>query len=630
MSRLFRGHQKVVIGVFLVVLVNVLMIYLLLAGRLYDVQVNVNDNLMRLSSQKPDPRIVVVAIDDQSLKDYGKLGGWDRAHYGELIAFLKDAGAKVVAFDVAFIDPTQRDAIVAAGINYAAQGPNPMPVILASVGDGFDGRVPAKGLQYDQFLPPNQTITGRSKPLIANVTVDPDGAVVRHLPLRSFAGDQALFLLPFAAVNAYLGLPPLDQSAKLLPDGIQWNNKRIPTDSSYRMLVNFEGQPLDFPHPSLSRVVAGQYPKDMFKDKIVFVGAMNASTLADNYPVPSSTATKMDGVEIWANGAQNLLTGKYVQPEGEVTTILFMVVLSALATLGFFAGGAVGWGGTLGIMVVYSALASLLTLRQLGSSGTEAQVITLPNMAYINLNVLFGSLALFICFFVFEQRGRRAINQMFGKYLTPEVAKLVMEQQERGELSLGGRAKTATIMFGDIRGFTTLSEGMEPEEVMAMLNRYFDRMVDIVVSHGGTISKFIGDNIMVMFNLPVAMKESHALAAARAGFEIQQWIQQYRAEHPEEQAAFGFGISSGELVAGNMGSQDRMEYTVIGDPVREADELCATALANEVAISESTMAMLEGMGVEVIDKGMVTIKGKTEEIHMYTVTGFAETAIAAA
>lgn len=96
----------------------------------------------------------------------------------------------------------------------------------------------------------------------------------------------------------------------------------------------------------------------------------------------------------------------------------------------------------------------------------------------------------------------------------------------------------------------------------------------------------------MLFNLPVEMKENHALAAARAGFEIQEWIAAYRAAHPEELAAFGFGISSGELVAGNMGSEERMEYTVIGDPVREADELCATAAANEVAISESTYALI--------------------------------------
>jgi adenylate cyclase len=121
--------------------------------------------------------------------------------------------------------------------------------------------------------------------------------------------------------------------------------------------------------------------------------------------------------------------------------------------------------------------------------------------------------------------------------------------------------------------------------------------------------------------VPVEAKENHALAAARAGFEIQEWIQAYRAEHPEEQAAFGFGISSGELVAGIMGSEERQEYTVIGDPVREADELCATALANEVALSETTYELIKQTGIALEDRGMVTIKGKTEQIHMYVIQG---------
>lgn len=630
----FRAHLKVVVGILLVVLVNAAMVFALHTNFLYTQQAAVGDFIVRNSSQTIDPRIVVVAIDDQSLKDYGRLGSWDRGHYGELIRYLKDAGARVVAFDVAFIDPTPRDGLIADAINYAQSntgGTPPMPVVLASVGDGADGRIAGQGLAYDQFIPVTTTITGRSRPQLANVTVDPDGAYVRHLPLRAVAGNQHAYLLPLVAVENYLGHSNVDQSLKPLADGIQSPDGVIPTDNAYRMLINFEGAPFAFPHPSLSKVVAGAYPPEMFKDKLVFVGEMGASGLADNYPVPTSTSTKMDGVEIWANGAQNLLNGKFVTPQGELTTILLMVVLSTLAALGFFlSGGAAGWGGTLGLIVIYSAVAYFWTSSRLSSLPGAAQLIPLPNMAYIDANVLFSSLALFICFFVFEQRARRAINQMFGKYLTPEVAKLVMEQQERGELGLGGNVKAATIMFGDIRGFTTLSEGMEPEEVMAMLNRYFDHMVDIIVAHGGTISKFIGDNVMVMFNLPVEMHENHALAAARAGFEIQQWIQQYRAEHPEEKAAFGFGISSGELVAGNMGSQDRMEYTVIGDPVREADELCATALANEVAISESTHALLEGLGVEVVDKGMVTIKGKTEEIHMYTVVGFSEPAAQAA
>jgi len=624
--RTLRLHQKLIISVFLVALANAFSAYLLHSGNplLHKVETYFEDLLMLNSSQTVDPQIVVVAIDDQSLKDFGRLGQWDRAIYAQLIANLKDAGAKVAAFDIAFIDPTPRDPIVAQAIQYAqssANGSTPMPVILAVVGDGNQGRVPGQGLAYDQFLAVTPAIRA-GQPQLANVTVDPDGAEVRDLPLRAISGNEHYWLLPFAAVNAYLGRPPLDQITSLTPAGIKWDDRLVPTDSAYRMLINFEGRPASFKHFSLSSVVRGQVPAEELKGKLVFVGELGATSLADNYIVPTSNGTnKMDGVEIWAMGAQNMLDGKYVTAQDEVTTILVMLVLSSLAAAGFFLGGAVGWASTIALEIVSSGVAYLWTIQRLNSARDAAQVITLPNIAYVNVDILLGSLVLFSYLFIQEQRSRRAINQMFGKYLTPSVAKHVMELQEQGELGLGGSLKDATIMFGDIRGFTTLSEGMEPEEVMGMLNRYFDGMVEIIMKHGGTISKFIGDNVMVLFNLPVPLDGNHALPAVRAGFEIQEWIRDYRAAHPEERAAFGFGISSGELVAGNMGSEERMEYTVIGDPVREADELCATAAANEVAISESTYERIKDSGVEVEDKGLVTIKGKTEQIHMFTITG---------
>jgi adenylate cyclase len=620
-----RGRQKYIVGILLALVVNGITAYLLHSGGLYQSQAYVNDLLISSSKQSLDDRIAIVAIDDQSLKDFGRLGSWDRARYAQLIQFLKDAGAKVVAFDVLFDLPTQRDGLVAQAIAYAqssAGGSAPMPVILAEDGDGERGKVPGQGVAYDQFLVPARDILA-GRPLLANVTVQPDGAEVRHLPLRAVAADhpeQFAYLLPFAAVDAFLGRNVM-QDAQTAANGIQAAGRFIPTDRSYRMLINFEGKPFAFPHYSFSKVVTGQVPAETFRDKLVFVGMMGATGLADDYPVPTSGGTKMWGVEIWANGAQNILTGKFVEPEGELSTNIFMVALAIAALIGFFARGILGWIGTAVVLLAYGGGAYLWTTQLLSSPPAAAQIIPLPNMVYVMANVLFSSLVLFIWFFIQEQRSRRAINQMFGKYVTPAVAKHLMAKQEQGELGLGGQRKTATVMFGDIRGFTTLSEGMEPEEVMAMLNRYFDRMVDIIVEHGGTISKFIGDNVMALFNLPDENDDHHALSAARAGYEIQEWIKVYKEEHPEEQAAFGFGISSGELVAGIMGSQDRMEYTVIGDPVREADELCATAAANEVAISESTYERIKNLGISVEDRGMVTIKGKTDQIHMFTIRG---------
>src|SRR5581483_3273738 len=239
-----------------------------------------------------------------------------------------------------------------------------------------------------------------------------------------------------------------------------------------------------YPHYSMSKIISGEVPAEALKDKLVFVGELGSSNIPDNYPVPTSADSKMDGVEIWANGAQNILDGKFVLPEGNLSTHVLMVVLSVLAAAAFYVTGVLGWVFSLGIMLVYSGAAYLLTESRLGSAANAAQIIPLPRIAYVDGIVLLVGMVLFAYYFIHEQSQRKAINAMFGKYVTPEVAKHLMDRQEQGELKVGGSLKTATIMFGDIRGFTTISEGMEPEEVMAMLNRYFDRMVDIIMKHG--------------------------------------------------------------------------------------------------------------------------------------------------
>ncbi|MGH2363355.1 MAG: adenylate/guanylate cyclase domain-containing protein, partial [Chloroflexota bacterium] len=318
---------------------------------------------------------------------------------------------------------------------------------------------------------------------------------------------------------------------------------------------------------------------------------------------------------------QNMLDGKFVELQGSISTGLVLVAIVSLAAAGFFVWGAAGWLSAIGLLALYSLVEFFATVLRLNSATGSAQVIGLPGIVYVDVTALLGAAFVFVHFFMDEQRARRAIHRMFGKYVTPEVAQHLITLREKGELAMGGQVKQATIMFGDIRGFTTLSEGMEPEAVMAMLNRYFDKMVEIIIKHGGTISKFIGDNVMVLFNLPAPMQGNHALAACRAAFEIQEWIKQYREDHPEEVAAFGFGINTGDLVAGNMGSQDRLEYTVIGETVNVANSFCGTAERDEVAISEATWEAVNNSGVTVIDKGLIPVKGKTELIHIFSVTG---------
>ncbi|MDE3073982.1 MAG: adenylate/guanylate cyclase domain-containing protein, partial [Chloroflexota bacterium] len=481
-----RGKQRLIIGIFLVAIANAIMLWLLHLDGLNGPNTFFRDLMMQKSVQRPDPRITIVAIDDKSLQTYGRLGAWDRAHYADLIRSLKDAGARVVAFDVAFIDPTPSDPRIAQAIQYAQSGSAPMTVAMAVEGDQLVARPPGQGLAYQFFDPITRGIAA-GRPLPANVTVDPDGASVRHLPLRAISKTETFYLLPLVAANAYLGLPPLEQSAKLQPSALLAARRSIPTDPTYRMLVNFVGPPHSFASASLSDVADRKIDLSTFKDKLVFVGEYGSTMLADNYPVPTATEAKpkMDGVEIWANGAQNILNGKFVVDEDAVITAVLLVLLSCLAAASFFLWGAAGWLVALATVGVYSLARFLLTVSQLNSATNSAGTISLPGLVYVDGGILLASALPFLYFFMYEQGSKRTIRRMFGKYVTPEVAEHIMSMRESGELSLGGQVKDATIMFGDIRGFTTLSEGMEPEAVMAMLNRYFDKMVEIIIKHGG-------------------------------------------------------------------------------------------------------------------------------------------------
>ncbi|MHB8620585.1 MAG: CHASE2 domain-containing protein, partial [Chloroflexota bacterium] len=419
-------------------LANLIVALLLWQGGLYAQQTFVDDAIMQKSAQTADPRVVIVAIDDKSIAAYGQLSSWNRAHYADLIRRLKDDGARAAAFDVAFIDPSASDAKVAEAIQYAQSsgGGPPMPVILAVVGDQMKARVAGQGLVYNQFLHITPGIAA-ARPIPANVNVDPDGAMVRHLPILAVDPHEHYFLLPFVAAAAYLRLPD-KPGISLLPNGLQLGTEFVPTDPAYRMLINFIGPPMSFTHYSLSDVADGKVNPAALRGKLVLVGELGSTQLVDSYKVPTSAGRKMDGVEIWANGVQNLLQRKFVVDQGKPVTLALMVLLSVVAAAGFFLWGALGWLVALGVLGAYSLVAVLLTENALNASPGAERIVALPNLAYVDAAVLLSSVALFIAFFIYEQRNKAAVNQMFGKYVTPEIAQHLMAKQDRGELGLGG------------------------------------------------------------------------------------------------------------------------------------------------------------------------------------------------
>lgn len=219
---------------------------------------------------------------------------------------------------------------------------------------------------------------------------------------------------------------------------------------------------------------------------------------------------------------------------------------------------------------------------------------------------------------------KEKIKDSFGQYVTPEIVDLILENPDNKWMK--GQKVDATVLFVDIRGFTSLAEEKEPEVIVELLNDHFTRVTDIVIKHGGHLNKFVGDEAMAVFGTP-APDPQHAEAAVRAALDIQREMAKIEAEKKPGELFFqvGVGVNSGEIVAGNLGSPKRMEYTVIGDDVNVAYRLTSLAEAGEILISKQTYESIENRdGLSVADRGKVPVKGKKVEVGILNVLSWEE------
>jgi adenylate cyclase len=241
------------------------------------------------------------------------------------------------------------------------------------------------------------------------------------------------------------------------------------------------------------------------------------------------------------------------------------------------------------------------------------------------LNILYPLMALplvyvtaTLCRVVSAQAERRQVRELFGRYVSPQVAGEIIRLDDKGELKLSGEVRDVTALFADIRGFTQLSEQMHAEATVSMLNTYLRAVIERVLANQGMINKFAGDNILAVWNAPQDQPH-HAMLAVKASLESQEAILRIHKDNPSlPKVELGIGINSGEAMAGNMGSEGRTEYTVIGDAINVASRLCSSAPGNHIWIGPHTYEQVKDM-VEVEELEPQYFKGKAEPIAVYRV-----------
>ncbi len=554
------------------------------------------DSLFYLRGSQATPtEVVVVAIDETSFAEIGRQWPWPRSLHAQLIDELFAAGAKGVALDIIFAEPSRReeDARLAAAIS------SHNTVVLATDYSVIERE---RYIQEIRVGPP-PTLLGPEPPVgYINFPTDNDG-FVRRLQL-------AKYNIPTFALAA----------ARLMdPDCC----KQMRGQSVDEVLINFVGPPDTISTVSYYQALKpGQFlPPETFKDKIVFVGlathsaADPSSRTPDHFPAPYSRWGHgyVPGVVIHANAAHNLLSENAIIPIDAWRSLGTGLLLAiALAALFLF------------VAPLYSFLIVLIALLCLS-------VVTLYLFAvhYIYLSAIHLALPLVAGyllspFFHYQRQRneRRFIETAFSTYLAPTVVKELIANPER--LQLGGQSLETTILFLDIAGFTALSERFDAKTLVQIMNRFLDKITNIVISHDGMIDKFIGDAVMAVWGAPIA-NPKHGQLACEAALQIRSRLQTLASEELSLTGAAisaRMGINSGNVVAGNIGGEKRFDYTVLGNEVNLASRLeGVNKLYNtEIIIGENTHQLLDGE-FELREIDAVRVKGKTVAVRIFELQG---------
>ena len=542
-----------------------------------------------------DARVAVVGIDAKSLAEIGRWP-FDRTRHAELIDALSAEGAALIGYDVSFYEPSEPAADAALG-EAARRAGN---VVFAASGElsGVEDLPQAESLLF-----PISEIGDGAGAAHTNILPDIDG-VVRDIPPIIEAADGEY--VPSLSFVLYQAAEDISGPLTLRPEGIQVADRLIPTGPGHLMNINFAE---NFPVYSFADVLSGDVPAGAFEGKVVLVGATEPE-LGDVQDTPLDTGDGQPGVMVHANALNTMLTGQFLEPESRSVTLLWIFGVSLLvaAAVAFVPI----WLSP--ILALASAAAFILFAFTRFDNGT------VMNMAYPPIAIVLSFLGALAFRYLTEERERRRVTKVFGRYVAADVVQEVLSSPENALATLEGAERPLTMLFADLRGFTSASEGKQPAEVVEALNVYLDAMTRAVNEELGTIDKFMGDCVMAFWGAP-RPTEHHAERAVRAGIKMLDYIDDSVKEG--KTAAFkvkgcGVGIATGPAVVGNIGSADRLDYTVIGDTVNTASRICGVAGAGQVVVTEGTKDAL-GPDFRTAPLPPLVVKGKVEPLQVFQV-----------
>ncbi len=552
--------------------------------------------------QTSDGDIVVVGIDQRALEEIGPYEQWGRDIMAMAVEYLNESEAcrpAAIALDVLYTGEKEPDTdawLAEAAGEYG----NVIVGCAAQFEDAFVEREDG-GLYRDRFAiaafeEPYDALKEAAALGHINAMLDTDGVLRHHLLSIRLADGREIPSLALAAAEKFRDFHGLEPAAA------------PPVDSHGFWYLPFCGGPGDFYESiSVADLLSGEVPADYFAGKVVLIGPY-APGLRDSYVTAADHAQPMYGVEFHANAIQALLWENYKREAGDGVqlAILFFLLLAAFL---FF------WRRPVRLSTAVWILLSagwLGICRLAYGMGWVLHVLWVP----VGITILYaGSLA---ANYILAAIERRKITSTFQRYVAPEIVRELLKEGEA--LELGGKQVNIAVLFVDVRGFTPMSELLEPGQVVEILNRYLTLISDCILGSHGTLDKFVGDAAMAFWGAPLP-QEDYVMLAARAAMAMVDGSQALSEELMEKYGrtvSFGVGIHVGEAVVGNIGSLRRMDYTAIGDTVNTAARLEANAPGGTIYISRAVADALAGRIETTSLGGSVKLKGKKEGFEVLT------------
>jgi adenylate cyclase len=433
---------------------------------------------------------------------------------------------------------------------------------------------------------------------------------MRRVPVVIGDGNDYEPSLALAVAAKYLRRPEVVESPSknhVLP----FAGRFIPVTDNNEMLINYLVSPdstggiVNFQAVSFVDILNEETDITIFQDKIVLIGA-TASGLGDTFWTPMGMVK--NGVEIHASAIHTILAGNFLRLTPSAITVALILTLALLCGLAVLYLRVL----TASLLVAFLCIAYFLAAFFFFDNGI------LLNMLYPPLAIVGTFVGVNLSNVIYERSEKREITETFGRYISPQVAEKIMATMREGELELGGREYDVTVAFADVRGFTSIAENIPPEELVTILNVYLSAVIEAVLSYGGIINKFGGDSVMAIWNAPVEC-EGHALLAVKAAVSAQSAISELKEKGDSiAKMEFGIGINTGKAVAGIMGSEDRLEYSVVGDIVNTAARLASSTPGGKIWIGNRTFAEIEGHILAKPLKPLI-VRGKRVPIQAYEV-----------